>query len=144
MEKPLRLLTFLLIFTWGFLLQGTYQEAYGQGLRKKGSERELKFPADMETQNLDFNLESEGHKKFTINLNKTSRVPVKVKVYDILGNLILEDQIKPADGKQKKYDFSGINSQLFVVEVGNAKYNKTKSIYASPPGKRPKSNLVEK
>ncbi|WP_229239591.1 hypothetical protein [Echinicola soli] len=41
-----------------------------------------------------------------------------MKIFDIIGNLIMEDTIKPKDGKQKTYDFSHISSELFVVEVG--------------------------
>ncbi|WP_246581286.1 hypothetical protein [Echinicola shivajiensis] len=77
------------------------------------------------------------------------KIPTKttVKVFDIIGNLILEDALMPEDGLQKTYDFSYVSSQLFVVEVGNSKYNKTKSIYANPQGKKKvdelKKNLEE-
>ncbi len=64
---------------------------------------------------------------------------IKIKIYDFLGNLILEDYISPTDGMQKTYDLSQTSSEIFVVEIGNSKYNKTKSIYASPQGKKQKS-----
>ena len=67
-----------------------------------------------------------------------------MKIFDILGNLILQDQLLPDDGLQKNYDFTHLNSRIFVVEVGNAKYNKTKSIYANPHGTMEKeANLDE-
>ncbi len=68
----------------------------------------------------------------------------KIKVYDIVGNLIVEDKIVPEESKVKSFDFSHVNSHLFVVEVGNSKYNKTKSIYAQPSGTRPAIVDVEK
>ena len=97
-------------------------------------ETEISFPKDLYVPEVKFNLRSTGKKKFIIILDENSNQLTNVKVFDILGNLILEDKIRPEDGRHKSYDFSGINSQLFVVEVGNAKYNKTKSIYANPQG----------
>lgn len=87
---------------------------------------------------VDFNLQSIGKKKFKVVLEKKSAANTKIKIYDVLGNLIIEDKIKPEDGTEKSFDFSHINSQLFVVEVGNLKFNRTKSIYAQSPGTRKK------
>lgn len=98
-------------------------------------ETEISFPKELTTPEVKFNLRSTGIKKFSVILDEKSNQLTNVKVFDILGNLILEDKIRPEDGIQKNYDFSTTNSQLFVVEVGNAKYNKTKSIYANPQGK---------
>jgi hypothetical protein len=98
-------------------------------------ETEISFPRDLHTPEVKFNLKSTGTKKFSVILEEKSDQMTNVRVFDILGNLILEDKIGPEDGKQKNFDFSSINSQLFVVEVGNAKYNKTKSIYANPQGR---------
>jgi hypothetical protein len=134
MEKLLPRLISIFIFTIGFLILGNSQELYGQTFRNK-NETELKFP-DLTHTDLDFKLETKGFKQFTIELNQEPSVPTRIKIYDVIGNLILEDQIKPSDGKRKKFDFSKVNSPLFVVEVGNAKYNKTKSIYAQPAGRR--------
>ncbi|WP_245189535.1 hypothetical protein [Lunatimonas salinarum] len=99
-------------------------------------ETEISFPKDLSTPEVKFNLQLTGSRKFKIVLDEVSNELTNVRVFDILGNLILEDKIMPKDGLQKNYDFSGTNSQLFVVEVGNAKYNKTKSIYAHPQGTR--------
>ena len=98
-------------------------------------ETEISFPKDLHVPEVKFNLRSTGNRKFILILDEKSNQMTNVKVFDILGNLILEDKISPGDGKQKSYDFSSTNSQLFVVEVGNAKYNKTKSIYANPQGR---------
>lgn len=98
-------------------------------------ETEISFPRDLHVPEVKFNLRSTGNRKFMLILDEKSNQMTNVKVFDILGNLILEDKISPEDGKQKSYDFSSINSHLFVVEVGNAKYNKTKSVYANPQGR---------
>lgn len=99
-------------------------------------EGEISFPKELHSPEIKFTLQPTGNRQFKIILDQQSEQLTNVKVFDILGNLILEDKIRPEDGLQKNYDFSSINSQLFVVEVGNAKYNKTKSIYANPQGHR--------
>lgn len=99
-------------------------------------ETEISFPADLNRERVTFDLQPDGIKKFSIVLEKKSKVITKVKVFDTLGNLLFEDKIMPEDGNIKSYDLSHLQSQLFVVEVGNSKYNITKSIYAIPPGKK--------
>ncbi|AEL27201.1 T9SS type A sorting domain-containing protein [Cyclobacterium marinum] len=97
-------------------------------------ETEISFPKDLNTPTVNFNLQSLGNKKFKLILDEPNTQSTEVKIFDILGNLILQDQLMPDDGLQKNYDFTHLNSKIFVVEVGNAKYNKTKSIYANPHG----------
>ena len=99
-------------------------------------ETEISFPADLNRERVSFDLQPDGIKKFSIILEKKSKVITKVKVFDTLGNLLFEDKIMPEDGNIKSYDLSHLKSQLFVVEVGNSKYNITKSIYAIPQGKK--------
>jgi hypothetical protein len=117
----------------------TAKDLFAQNISRR-LETEISFPADLYSPEIKFDLQPLGNRKFKIVLDQKSNQLTKVKVFDILGNLILEDKIGPEDGTQKSYDFSNINSQLFVVEVGNSKYNKTKSIYAYPPGARIKES----
>lgn len=116
-------------YLWGF-----GRVTHAQSVSKK-TEIELSFPNYLNASAVDFKLTSLGNKKFKVVLNETVSEETNVKIYDILGNLILEDKIKPEDEKEKSFDFSSVASQLFVVEVGNSKYNKTKSVYAQPQGK---------
>lgn len=122
-------LVFLLL---AFYYAGTFIVS-AQNVRKL-IETEISFPTDLGSPLVNFNLQSLGNRKFKLVLEKPSEQLTDVKIYDILGNLILHDQLNPTDGMQKSYDFTHLNSKLFVVEVGNAKYNKTKSVYANPPG----------
>ena len=111
---------------------GSVSEA--QTVSKK-PEVALSFPDHLNASAMDFKLMSLGHKKFKVVLNEAATKDINVKIYDVLGNLILEAKIKPEDNKEKTFYFSSNTSQLFVVEVGNGKYNKTKSVYAQPQGK---------
>ncbi|MDN3670181.1 hypothetical protein QWY93_12685 [Echinicola jeungdonensis] len=129
------------IFTSGFLFtllyfsSGMVGEFYAQDFLPKG-EGSVTFPKNLNQPDVDFDLKSTGQKKFKIVLDEKIKNKTAVKIFDIVGNLILEDAIEPKDGKQKTYNFAHIKSQLFVVEVGNSKYNKTKSIYADPQGEK--------
>lgn len=135
MGKPLpkRIVTFICTALCLIHMLGFSGYLYAQTVSRR-VETEITFPRDLHTPEVKFNLRSTGRKNFILILDEKSNQLTNVKVFDILGNLILEDKIRPEDGTQKSYDFSSINSQLFVVEVGNAKYNKTKSIYANPQG----------
>ena len=99
-------------------------------------ETEISFPREISNPDVNFNLQPMGIRKFKVVLDKKQQQLTNIKVYDILGNLILQDKIKPEDGIQKNYDLSHTKSRLFVVEIGNSKYNKTKSIYAHPQGSK--------
>ncbi|MCH7410338.1 hypothetical protein MM239_13100 [Belliella sp. DSM 111904] len=146
MIRPLNLkpklhhLTIVLLLT----LSLSSVDALGQIFKKRTKvESEISFPSTLNREMVPFELKPEGIKKFTIVLEKKPVVVTKVKVFDTLGNLIHEDRIMPEDGNKKTFDFSNVQSQLFVVEVGNAKYNITKSIYAIPPGKRSGNQVQE-
>lgn len=136
MKQPLLRKLFLLLFMFislNFLL-GSMFLSHAQHL-VRNREAEVSFPNYLHSSNIEFKLKALGEKRFKVVLEKRAVNPIKVKIYDILGNLIVEGKIGPEDDRERSFDFSHINSQLFVVEVGNSKYNKTKSIYAQPQGK---------
>lgn len=135
MGKPLpkKIITYIIIALGFIQILDFSGILLAQNIQRR-IETEISFPTDLYAPEVKFNLRSTGTKKFILLLEEKSIQMTNVKVFDILGNLILEDKISPEDGTQKSYDFSSVNSQLFVVEVGNAKYNKTKSVYANPQG----------
>ena len=106
-------------------------------------ETEISFPKELNTPAINFDLKSVGNKKFKLILDEPNANLTNVKIFDILGNLILQDQLLPGGDLQKNYDFTHLNSKIFVVEVGNSKYNKTKSIYANPHGTLEKEASLE-
>lgn len=138
MEKPLPNLQYIYIFIGFVLIVGSTSPSYSQLFNRK-KETTVTFPKELNAPEVDFNLKSTGTKKFEVSLKKKPISNTKIKIYDFLGNLILEDYISPTDGQQKSYDLSQTSSEIFVVEIGNSKYNKTKSIYATPQGKKQKS-----
>ena len=69
-------------------------------------ETKISFPKELNTPTINFNLQSIGNKKFKLVLDKPNAQLTNVKIFDILGNLILQDQLLPDDGLQKNYDFT--------------------------------------
>mgnify|MGYP006144536373 CR=1 FL=1 len=139
MNKPIDrkyIFNMTLIFTTSMMLSMSFVSNAQIFKKRTKVEAEISFPADLNKERVSFDLKAEGIKKFSIVLDKKSVEITKVKVFDTLGNLLFEDRIMPEDNGKKSYDLSHIQSQLFVVEVGNSKYNITKSIYAIPPGSK--------
>src|SRR5690606_29118316 len=137
MEQPLpKKHSFLLInILCLFFIAGFSCHSYAQKVIKK-VETDVSFPANLNSSIVDFNLKSTGNKKFKVILDKRWSGSTKVKVYDISGNRIREDRIAAGDVLEKRFVVSHINSQLFGVEVGNSKYNETKSVRARTAGQR--------
>lgn len=126
----------ILILSLTLMILPLQWQVLAQNVIRPPVETEISFPKEINNPNVNFNLQPLGIRKFKVVLDKKQQQLTNIKVYDILGNLILQDKIKPEDGLQKDYDFSHTKSKLFVVEIGNAKYNKTKSIYAHPQGSK--------
>jgi len=77
---------------------------------------------------LDFSLTPTGRSEFELTFENPYKYPVKIKIYNIRGNLIAEEEAKPGATFSKKYNFSDEKLRLFVVEVGNQKHNRTKKV----------------
>lgn len=76
----------------------------------------------------DFKLKKTDKGKFTLSFYKNEKKPITVKIYDLIGNLIIQETINNNGAFSKEYDLSYYNPRFFVVEAGSSQYNKTKSI----------------
>lgn len=79
----------------------------------------------------DFNLTPVAKGKFKLNIVNDTKALVFIKVYDIIGNLIYQEQIRIRGGFNKDFDLSFSKSDFFVVQIGNSNYNKSKTIVAA-------------
>ena len=79
--------------------------------------------------NFDFSLTSTSVGKFNLSFyNNTKSDWIEIKVYDLIGNIVVEDIVWTEGFFTKSYDLSFLTGKFFVVAVGNAKYNRTKKI----------------
>ncbi len=78
----------------------------------------------------DFKLKSTQKGKFILSFYKSQSKAVTIKIYDLTGNLVLQESVSEDGSFSKEYDLSYYKPNFFVVEVGSSQYNKTKSIIA--------------
>jgi hypothetical protein len=93
-------------------------------------EPKLNYTKSILNQDFDFNLNSVEKGKFKLSYVNQHERYVTVRIYDFVGNLILQEQVPGQGLVNREYDLSFLKTKFFIVEVGNAKYNKTKSVMA--------------
>ncbi len=76
----------------------------------------------------DFKLKSTQKGKFILSFYKSQSKAITIKIYDLTGNLVLQESVSEDGSFSKEYDLSYYKPRFFVVEVGSSQYNKTKSI----------------
>ncbi|MEM7549966.1 MAG: hypothetical protein AAF363_09835 [Bacteroidota bacterium] len=114
-----------------FLTVSSQLIAQDSSLLIQQPEDDLNYSKVLLNNNFDFTLKNTGKKgSFDVKFYNSTEKPVMIKVYDVIGNLIIEEEIGKLGNIEKRYDFSEYKSSLFLVEIGNSKYNLTKSIFA--------------
>lgn len=90
---------------------------------------ELKYPKKLLVNpDFDFKLKSTQKGKFILSFYKNQDKALTVKIYDITGNLVLQETVSENGSFSKEYDLSYYRPKFFIVEVGSSEYNRTKSI----------------
>jgi len=97
----------------------------------KINETNLKYSKGLLNRDFDFELKPISHGKFKLNMLQNTKAMVSIKVYDIIGNLLYEENVRIRGSYAKEFDLSSLKTKFFIVEVGNENFNKTKSIVAS-------------
>lgn len=94
----------------------------------KNVEQRIWYRQTLSTPTLDYNLEpiSDGHFKL-IFVNSPSEY-VRIKIYDIIGNLVLSEDTKYALNNEIEYNFNEKNSKIYVVKVESGNDNLTKKV----------------
>lgn len=79
----------------------------------------------------DFYLQAVSEGKFSINFFNHHKEAVSIKVYDIIGNVLYESNVKLKGNASQQIDLSQLKTSFFIVEIKNGRFNKVKSIVAS-------------
>lgn len=93
-------------------------------------EFKIQYNKQILNKDFDFTLKATDTGKFTLSYFNTNERYVTVRIYDFIGNLILQERVPTKGVVNREYDLSFSKNKMFIVEVGNAKYNKTKSVMA--------------
>lgn len=78
--------------------------------------------------NFDFIVNPITSGKFYLSFYNPYQKDISIKVYDIIGNLVLEEKVNMQGKFQKEYDLSDYKTKLFIIEVGNSNYRLTKRV----------------
>lgn len=94
-------------------------------------ENRVRYTRNILQQSFDFQLQPVSPGKFEINIVGNQQRNLSIKVYDIIGNLLYEDEdVRIRGFLRKELDLSDYKSNFFIIEIGNQEVNKTKSIVA--------------
>lgn len=77
---------------------------------------------------LDYQLLPLDGRKFILKITNAKYSNFNVKIYDVIGNLILSDDISYENNGIKEYDFSDRKTKIYVVKVGSGEEKLTKKV----------------
>ncbi|MCS6795522.1 MAG: hypothetical protein RMJ97_01170 [Raineya sp.] len=80
-------------------------------------------------ENIDFEVRLTAPRRFAVFFENPDGNPIYVKVYDMVGNQVAQDVSNQKGRYMREFDMSNNRSEVFLVEVGNARNNSTKRIF---------------
>lgn len=95
---------------------------------KTEPEGTIEYGRNLLNPGFDFDLKPTAPGKFRVMFDNTTEKAVVIKIYDIIGNLLINYEVDQQGEFVKEFDVSDFKTRLFVVEIGNSKYNKAKSV----------------
>lgn len=97
----------------------------------KVDETGLRYSRNVLKRDFDFELKAISQGKFKLNVLQDTKAMVSIRVYDVIGNLLHEENVKIRGSFAKEFDLSSLKTRFFIVEIGNQDFNRTKSIVAT-------------
>lgn len=88
----------------------------------------INYKKDLLKQDFDYELMPIGDRSFKLKFVNQPSDYLDIKIYDIIGNLILTESVKQARDSELEYQFDEIKSKIFVIKVKSGKVNLTKKI----------------
>lgn len=121
------LLSFCLLMT-GALFSVSAQAPTDTVVHESVPERTIEYNRNLLNPGFDFELKPTAPGKFRVMFDNNTEKAVVIKIYDIIGNLLINYEVSQQGEFIKEFDVSAFHTRLFVVEIGNSKYNKAKSV----------------
>ena len=131
MKKPLVLLITLLLVSGTLLVgQGAIEgEEEKTALNfARPEEGTLNYNSKLVAKPLDYELSAISDNSFKVKFINQPSDYLDIKIYDVIGNLILKESVKQAKNSELEYQFDEIKSKIFVIKVKSGKENLTKKI----------------
>ncbi|UXX79624.1 T9SS type A sorting domain-containing protein [Reichenbachiella carrageenanivorans] len=131
MKKPLLLFSALVIISYSMLVA---QEAVIPTEEKSAltfsrpEENTLNYNNKLVVKPLDYELSVVDDHSFKVKFINQPSDYLDIKIYDVIGNLILKESVKQSKNSELEYQFDEIKSKIFVIKVKSGKENLTKKI----------------
>lgn len=117
---------FLPLFAFG---QEAVQSSEQEGVNLSGQfENAIGYKKGILRKRLDYKLSSNDQGKFVIEFLTKPNKPLNVKIYDVIGNLIQNDQLNDDASNHQEYDFTERKTRIFVVKIESGTDNVIKKV----------------
>jgi hypothetical protein len=80
-------------------------------------------------QNIEFEVRLTAPRRFAVVFENPDGNPIYVRVYDMVGNQVAQEVSNQKGRFAKEFDMTNNRSEVFIVEVGNARINNTKRVF---------------
>ena len=131
MKKPLLLLFTFILTSYSILIgqESIVSEEEKTALTfTRPEENTLNYNSKLVAKPLDYELSAVDDKSFKLKFINQPSDYLDIKIYDVIGNLILKESVKQAKNSELEYQFDEIKSKIFVIKVKSGKENLTKKI----------------
>ena len=118
--KPLLLI--LILNSTGIIL------AQENPVQQVSIENKIDYKKGLLGSKLDYQLVPSDDRKFVLKITNSNQENLKVEIFDVIGNLILTDDLTETSNGEKEYDFSDRKTKIFVVKVGVGEEKLTKKV----------------
>ena len=124
MKRPLLILLIVAFAGSAFVSRqnGDFEETIYKNLERR---IELERTTSVNTIQYDIEPINQGNFKLVFQKKPTD---INVEIYDILGNLLLEQENRGSLSLEFEYDFGQESSRMYVVKVASGKHHMTKKV----------------
>ena len=119
---------FLLILGWCAFGQAAEDTVVSRPKYSLPIENEIPYRGPLQKRNLDYNLEPLAGGSFKLIFVSQPTDYVRIQIYDIIGNLILEEDNRYTLNSEIEYNFNEKNKKIYVVKVESGNDNLVKKI----------------
>lgn len=131
MKKPLLLLFVFILASFSLLLGQQAEEANEEKSAltfSRPPESTLNYKNKLVAKPLEYELSAVDENSFKVKFINQPSDYLDIKIYDVIGNLILTESVKQSKNSELEYQFDEIKSKIFVIKVKSGKQNLTKKI----------------
>ncbi|MBU2915083.1 MULTISPECIES: T9SS type A sorting domain-containing protein [Reichenbachiella] len=128
MKKNYLLILFLFTLSFAPIAQDLVDNKENALDYSRSVEKRINYNKSLSPDKLDYNLEPLEDGKFKLIFVNRPSDYVNIKIYDIIGNLVLTEEKKYMIGSEIEYNFNKNNTKIYVVKVESGEENVIKRV----------------